>query len=141
MNPYVNSLNGWGGGFIAFWPSQGIEAIETFQGGAREREDLKRPEDLETIGQRYRRLVAEREQAEAQLVAKQEQVREIAQAAKAAEARPRSIEKLFPKVLEHELAARLQQLEIQERLEALKQAEKKVKEQEMLMLMMVLIDE
>ena len=22
MNPYVNSLNGWGGGFIAFWPSQ-----------------------------------------------------------------------------------------------------------------------
>lgn len=21
MNPYFNSLNGWGGGFIAFWPS------------------------------------------------------------------------------------------------------------------------
>lgn len=26
MNPYVNSLNGWGGGFIAFWPSVGIVA-------------------------------------------------------------------------------------------------------------------
>ena len=24
MNPYVNSLNGYGGGFIAFWPNQGI---------------------------------------------------------------------------------------------------------------------
>ena len=21
MNPYINSINGWGGGFIAFWPS------------------------------------------------------------------------------------------------------------------------
>ena len=27
MNPYFNSLNGWGGGFIAFWPSQGITGI------------------------------------------------------------------------------------------------------------------
>ena len=24
MNPYLNSINGWGGGFIAFWPSQGV---------------------------------------------------------------------------------------------------------------------
>lgn len=23
MNPYLNSLNGFGGGFIAFWPNQG----------------------------------------------------------------------------------------------------------------------
>jgi hypothetical protein len=23
MNPYFNSLNGWNGGFIAFWPFQG----------------------------------------------------------------------------------------------------------------------
>jgi hypothetical protein len=26
MNPYLNSINGWGGGFIAFWPSQGVVA-------------------------------------------------------------------------------------------------------------------
>lgn len=26
MNPYINSMNGWGGGFIAFWPSGGVEA-------------------------------------------------------------------------------------------------------------------
>ena len=26
MNPYLNSLNGFGGGFIAFWPSQGSQA-------------------------------------------------------------------------------------------------------------------
>lgn len=26
MNPYLNSLNGFGGGFIAFWPSQGVVA-------------------------------------------------------------------------------------------------------------------
>ena len=27
MNPYFNSLNGWGGGFIAFWPSGGVVAV------------------------------------------------------------------------------------------------------------------
>lgn len=27
MNPYVNSLNGYGGGFIAFWPSSALEQI------------------------------------------------------------------------------------------------------------------
>lgn len=26
MNPHINSINGWGAGFIAFWPNQtGVE--------------------------------------------------------------------------------------------------------------------
>ncbi len=29
MNPYLNSLNGWGGGFIAFWPT--ITAVVGFK--------------------------------------------------------------------------------------------------------------
>ena len=34
MNPYLNSLNGWGGGFIAFWPSVGvvIEVVTRYRG-------------------------------------------------------------------------------------------------------------
>lgn len=31
MNPYINSLNGWGGGFIAFWPSVGV-VVPAFTG-------------------------------------------------------------------------------------------------------------
>jgi hypothetical protein len=37
MNPYLNSLNGFGGGFIAFWPSQGgIEEAQE-EGGPSDR--------------------------------------------------------------------------------------------------------
>ena len=32
MNPYLNSLNSWGGGFIAFWPSTGV-VVEDVAGG------------------------------------------------------------------------------------------------------------
>lgn len=27
MNPYLNSLNGFGGGFIAFWPTGGVVVV------------------------------------------------------------------------------------------------------------------
>lgn len=31
MNPYLNSINGFGGGFIAFWPSQTGAVVEAFK--------------------------------------------------------------------------------------------------------------
>jgi hypothetical protein len=122
-----------------FPPGFAIEVVETFQGGARERKE-EYPRKIETIGERFRRLRAERLEAEAQLEAKAEQVREFAKQAKKAE-KPRPVSELFPQELERELIARLQQIEITERLEDLKQAEKKAQEQEMLMLMVMLIDE
>ena len=34
MNPYVNSLNGWGGGFIAYFPTISLEVLdEELSGG------------------------------------------------------------------------------------------------------------
>lgn len=43
MNPYVNSLNGYGGGFIGFWPSGEAVAEEAFNprgSGGREEKEL-----------------------------------------------------------------------------------------------------
>lgn len=45
MNPYVNSLNGFGGGFIAFWPS--VQAQPEVTGGGGFVEFRKRPRFLD----------------------------------------------------------------------------------------------
>jgi len=50
MNPHLNSVNGFGGGFIAFWPSQGaVIVVPSNQGGGGSQIGLLLREDQEII--------------------------------------------------------------------------------------------
>ena len=114
MNPYINSLSGFDGGFTAFWPFQGVEeVVEVPTGTAGGR---ARPFALP-----FREVRKERKEEEALLAAKEERLREVLKEIKG---KAGFLRRISHPLLQQELALRVQIKILEEKIRELMEAER-----------------